>query len=260
MNHNPDHIVEAEGVEFGYDGTSLILKGVGITIDRGDVVGILGPNGSGKTTFIKCLNRILTPSQGEIVLDGRDLSGMRRSDIARLIGYVPQESPDGGAYPTTYEVVMMGRKPLMSWHFSENDEGAVWKVMEDLDIAHLASHRFDELSSGQVQRVLMARALAQEAQVLLLDEPTSNLDIRYQMDIMDLVCGIVRTRGVSACIIVHDLDLALRYCNKVVLMKDGEIVNSGASKDVITAENIKSVYDVDAFVEDAYGRLRVMMV
>lgn len=253
-------ILDASGIVFGYSENRIILDGVGISIDRGDFVGIIGPNGSGKTTMIKCLNKILTPKQGEILLNGEDISGMKRIEVARQIGYVPQSSSEEMSAPTVYEVVMMGRKPRMSWQCSEADEDAVWAIMEELDVAHLASHGFDELSSGQTQRVLMARAIAQEATVLLLDEPTSNLDIRYQLDVMDMVRDIIESRSVSACAIVHDLDLALRYCNKVLLMNDGHVEAFGRSEEVITEDSIRRVYGVDVRLEDLYGRRRLIVI
>lgn len=266
MNHPtmigvPDSaVLTASGVVFGYSEDKTILDGVGIRIEEGDFVGVIGPNGSGKTTMIKCLNKILTPHQGEILLKGQDVREMRRIEVAKEIGYVPQSSKEDMAAPTVYEVVMMGRKPRMSWQCSEEDEEAVWSIMEELDVAHLASHGFDELSSGQTQRVLMARAIAQEATVLLLDEPTSNLDIRYQIDVMDMVRDIVRCKSVSACAIVHDLDLALRYCNKILLMNNGHVEAFGAAEDVLTEELVSRVYGVDVKLENLYGRRRLIVL
>lgn len=252
-------IMMAEDVHFRYGDGKVILDGVGLELCHGEILGILGPNGSGKTTFLKCLNRILEPFQGEILLDGEDVRGYSRREMALKIGLVPQSSTNEMAAPMVYDVVMMGRKPHSRWKDTKEDEEVVWRVMEELDIADLASKPFDELSSGQSQRVLIARAVAQDAEVMLLDEPTSNLDVRYQMEVMDLIRRLVGEKGVGACVIVHDLDLAMKYCDKVVLLHDGRIQSAGRPLDALTPESIMEVYGVEAYVEDIRGRPRVMM-
>ena len=254
-----DMMVSAEGVEFSYDRKERILKGVGLELGRGEILGILGPNGSGKTTFLKCINRILEPCQGKVLLMGDDVAGMRKRDIARKVGLVPQSSTNDTSSPMVYDVVMMGRRPHMTWQFTDEDDRIVWDIMRRLDVAHLASHHFNELSSGQSQRVLIARAIAQNAEVLLLDEPTSNLDVRYQMDVMDLIRGIVKENNVCACAIIHDLDLAMKYCDKVVLIRDGMVMSSGVVDEVMTPENIQDTYGIEVIVERIYGRNRVMV-
>lgn len=255
-----DQMVYAEGVEFSYDSKERILKGVGLELNRGEILGILGPNGSGKTTFLKCINRILEPSQGKVLLNGDDIAVMRKRDIARKVGLVPQSSSSDTSSPMVYDVVMMGRRPHMTWQFTDEDDRIVWNIMERLDVAHLASHHFNELSSGQSQRVLIARAIAQNAEILLLDEPTSNLDVRYQMDVMDLICGLVEENDVSVCAIIHDLDLAMKYCDKVVLIKEGVVMASGGVDEVMTPENIQETYGIEVIVENIHGRRRVMVV
>lgn len=260
---NMDQILnklKAEDVWFSYEDSDEILKGVGIEIESSTILGIIGPNGSGKTTFMKCLNRLLTPDKGAVYLNSEDIKHVNRKKMAQTLGYVPQSSQKDMSSPNVYGVVMMGRRPYMSWQFTEKDDEIVWKIMENLDIAHLASHSFDGLSSGQTQRVLIARAIAQEAKIFLLDEPTSNLDIRYQMDVMNLVAGIVREKGVSACAIIHDLDLAMRFCDRIVMMCDGRIAATGTPVEVLTPENIKTVYGVDAVIEHSYGRDRVIIL
>lgn len=254
-----DGLLKASEVRFGYNDNRLILNGVGLEVDRGEILGILGPNGSGKTTFIKCLNRLLTPSQGEILLEDRPVKDYSRKEVAMKIGLVPQNTNGENSAPMVYDIVMMGRKPHMTWQFTKSDEEKVWSIMKELDIAHLASHRFNELSSGQSQRVLIARAIAQEADVFLLDEPTSNLDVKYQMEVMKLIRGIVDEKDVCACAIIHDLDLAMKYCDKVVLLHDGNIVSSGIPSEALTPKTIKQVYGVETFVENIHGRYRVMM-
>ena len=254
-----DMILKADMVKFGYKQDAVILDGVGLELRKGEIMGILGPNGSGKTTFMKCLNRLLTPSQGSIVLDDRDLKEHSRKEIATRMGLVPQNTNGESSAPMVYDIVMMGRRPHMTWQSTSDDEEKVWSIMKDLDVAHLASHHFNELSSGQAQRVLIARAIAQDADILLLDEPTSNLDVKYQMEVMDIIRTLVNEKNVSACAIIHDLDLAMKYCDKVILLHNGHIVSAGDPKEALTHDTIKEVYGVEAFVENIHGRFRVMM-
>lgn len=250
----------ASNIVFSYEKNNAILKDVCLNIENSEILGIIGPNGSGKTTLIKCLNRILEPLQGEILLNGTNLEKMKRAKIAKEISYVPQNSKNDMASPNVYDVVKMGRRPHISWNYTEKDEYLVWKAMEDLDVAQLASHSFDALSSGQTQRVLIARAIAQEAKMLLLDEPTSNLDIRYQYEVMNLVQEIVKSRCVSACVIVHDLDLALRYCDRLILMCNGESLKLGTTEEVITPKLVEKAYGIEISVEHIKGRNRVIVL
>lgn len=251
--------LSAKGIHFSYD-SSEILNNVELDINAGEVVGILGPNGSGKTTFIKCINRLLAPHQGSVLLDNEDLLAMKQHEVARYIGYVPQNNTMEISYPTVYEIVMMGRRPFGNWKANSDDEEAVWSAMEEMDVDSLALHRFNELSSGQSQRVLMARAIAQEAGILLLDEPTSNLDIRYQIEVMSTIRDLAKKRGMGACAIVHDLELAMKYCDKVVLLHNGIIIASGHPLDVITPKNIRQVYGVEIIVDTNYDRPHIIVV
>lgn len=249
-----------DGVKFSYPHGKEVLKDVGFSMGSREFVGIIGPNGSGKTTLLKCINRILEPSQGSILLDGEDISKMRRNEIAKSIGYVPQGGGDELDSPTVYEVVMMGRKPHGGWQMNSNDEEIVWKAMSDMDVKDLAIQSFGSLSSGQTQRVLMARALAQQAKIMLLDEPTSNLDLRYQMEVMGVIRKLVDERGVGACTIIHDMELTMKFCDKVVLMQNGIISAAGTTEDVITPENIKRVYGVDAVIDHHYARPHIIIL
>ncbi len=251
--------LKMDGVEFSY-GSIPILKNVNLELQPSEILGILGPNGSGKTTLIRCMNGILTPQQGSIILDAEEVSKMSRKEIAKNLGYVPQNASSERNGPTVLEVVLMGRRPHIVWEFGEHDNEIVWKAMEEMDVKPLANCDFGTLSSGQAQRVLMARAIAQEAKVLLLDEPTSNLDVKYQIEVMRTVHDIAHKKNVSACAIIHDLDLAMRFCDKIVLLHEGRIVAAGPTLSVLNSENIRSVYEVDAIVDTAYGRPRVMIV
>lgn len=252
--------LEVNGIEFSY-GSVPILKSVSLEVEHSEILGILGPNGSGKTTLIKCINRILTPSQGSVALNQNDVLTMKQKDVAKHFGYVPQNSVNDLSCPTVFEVVMMGRRPYsMGWQYSKSDEEIVWKSLDELGVTDLAPRSFDRLSSGQTQRVLMARALCQGADVLLLDEPTSNLDIRYQIEVMSTVRRLVKERGVSSCAIIHDIDMAMRFCDKAVILSKGEIISAGSVEDVITPENIKNAYGVDVVIDRNYGRPHVIVI
>ena len=252
--------LEINGIEFSY-GSNNVLKSVSLDLEESEILGILGPNGSGKTTLIKCINRILTPSQGSIIFDSSDVLTMKQRDVAKHFGYVPQNSASEIATPTVYEVVLMGRRPYsMGWQFSKDDEEKVWESLKELEVDNLASRPFNRLSSGQTQRVLMARALCQGADVLLLDEPTSNLDVRYQIEVMNTVRRIVKERRMSACAIIHDIDMAMRFCDKVVILNDGKILSAGTAEVVITPENILQAYGVEIAIDRNYGRPHVIVI
>jgi len=248
-----------DSIVFSY-GSTAVLQDVCLDASPGDILGILGPNGSGKTTLLRCINGILAPKQGSIAIDGADIGKMSRIELTKRIGYVPQNSINDMCTPTAFEVVLMGRRPHVVWEFGSKDREIAWKAMEEMDIKHLSSQRFDRLSSGQAQRVLMARAIAQEVKMLLLDEPTSNLDARYQIEVMRAVQNQVRTKNIGACAVVHDLDLAMRFCDKVVLLHEGKVLAAGTRKEVLTPENIRVAYGVDSVVENIYGRERILIM
>jgi iron complex transport system ATP-binding protein len=236
----------AENVTFSYHNTPS-LKDVSLELEESQILGIIGPNGSGKTTLLKCINKILKPQQGTIAIDAKELKKMSRLEIAKHIGYVPQSSVAPSAL-TVFEVVLMGRRPHIGWQSSEKDIEKAWQVLAMLNIENIAMRDFNELSGGEQQRVLIARSLAQEAKVLLLDEPTSNLDIKNQLEVMDLTRVLVEKEKIAAIVAIHDLNLAARYCDKIVMMKDGKIFASGDACSVLTPECIRTVYGVEVVI------------
>ncbi|MEM1574102.1 MAG: ABC transporter ATP-binding protein [Candidatus Methanomethylicaceae archaeon] len=248
-----------DDVKFEYN-SYRALDGVSFTLKSSEFLGIVGPNGSGKSTLLKCINKILSPKQGKILLDGREIHKMQRNEIAKIFSYVPQSSHLGFSKPTVFDVVLMGRRPYIDWKYSQEDVEKVWEILSKLKIIDFAMRRFDELSGGEQQKVLIARALAQEAKILLLDEPTSNLDIRHQIEVMDLLKEIISNNGKSVIVALHDLNLASMYCDKILMMKKGRIFAAGTPIDVFTPENIKKTFGVNVCVHNIDGRPRIFLL
>ena len=237
-----------EGLEFKYDGAP-VLDDIVFKVGGAEIIGVVGPNGAGKSTLIKLIDRILTPRKGSIALDGDDVLKMRRVTLAKKIGYIPQRISQ--SFPATvFDVVLTGRRPHMGWVAGEKDIDKVIDILQLLKLEDLAMEDFNELSGGQQQKVFVARALAQETSVLLLDEPTSNLDIRHQLEVMDTIRAIVREKALAALVAIHDLNLASRYSDRVLLMKNGKVFAAGDPSTVFTEENIRMVYGVESIVKN----------
>ena len=239
--------LKVKNVEFGYNST-LVLEGVSMDLDSSEIIGIVGPNGAGKSTLIRCIDRILTPRGGTILLDENDISNMTRMEIAKRMGYVPQTTTR--VFPATvFDTILMGRRPHLGWKSSEEDVDKVLEILELLGIMEFAMRDFNEISGGQQQKVLIARALAQEADILLLDEPTSNLDIRHQLEVMEIMTNIVHKKKISAVMAIHDLNLAARYTTRILMLNGGRIFAAGNPESVLTEENIRRAYGVEALVK-----------
>ena len=239
-------------VEFGY-GSAPVLKDVCIELAESEMLGVVGPNGAGKSTLLRCIDRILKPQRGSILLDEREIKEMSRMELARKMGYIPQSSAQ--VFPATvFDTVLMGRRPHIGWRSNEKDMKKVLETLQMLNIKSFAMRDINELSGGQQQKVFIARALTQEPDVLLLDEPTSNLDIKHQLEVMDIIKNIVREKGIAAIMAIHDLNLASRYADRIVMMNGGEVFDAGDAAAVLTPENIKHVYDVEVEVPNHSGR------
>ena len=237
-------------------GGTEILHGIDFTAGDRSLVGVIGPNGSGKSTLLKCIYRVLKPSEGAVFVDGQPLSEYRVRDSAKKIAVLAQHNFYNFEF-TVQDVVLMGRAPHK--RALERDSAADFKIvheaMERVGVAPLRDRLFSTLSGGEQQRVLLARALAQQTPCLILDEPTNHLDIKYQLELLDLVRSLDRT--VIAAI--HDLNIAAMYCDTIFVMQSGHIVAAGAPRDVLTRSLIRSVYEVDADVfTDSDGLLRVL--
>jgi iron complex transport system ATP-binding protein len=240
---------EVNGIKFAYR-NKQVLDGVSFTVDADDVVSILGPNGVGKTTLIKCIGNVLTPNAGSVFIEGSDLHKMSKKDIAKNIGYVSQKSETSKT--TVFDSILLGRIPHFEWDITEKDMRLAGRVLHLLGLDDLALKYVDEISGGEYQLVQIARVVVQQPKVILLDEPTSSLDLSNQHRIMHLIRNIVKKNHMAAIMIIHDLNLAIRHSDKFVLMKDGKVYSAG-NHEVITPENIKAVYNIDAYVESVRG-------
>jgi iron complex transport system ATP-binding protein len=241
--------LQSRQVSFSYF-KGLVLHNVSLAINPGEMVALLGPNGSGKTTLIKLASGVLKPSQGEIWLDGSSLSQLSRKSIARTVAVVPQQFHISFAFTAT-EVVMLGRIPFLKAFAEERevDRQSVSDAFEQVGISELQQRRFDELSGGERQKVVLAMALAQQPRLLLLDEPTVHLDIAHQVEILELVRRLNRERGITVLAAMHDLNLAALYFDRLVLLKDGEIVADGTPAEVLTEQRIREVFAAEVGVE-----------
>jgi len=239
------------------------LEGVSVSAARRQIVGILGPNGSGKTTVLKLLAGILAPSAGHVRLDGQDLRTLSRAEVARRLAVVPQHTSPAFDY-TALEIVLMGRYPHLAPFEIEgpDDLRMAREAMGATGTLALEDRRFDTLSGGEQQRVAIASALAQTPSLLLLDEPTSSLDLAYQLEIAALITRLNEDRGVTIVLSTHDLNFAAAVCHALVLLRGGRVAASGPIEDALTPETIRDVYGVEADVtrHDRSGRLTVVPV
>ncbi len=233
--------IEAKDIEFGYTERPL-FDGLDVAVGDGEFVGLVGPNGSGKTTFLNLLTRVLKPSRGRITVDGSDIASYPARTLARKMAVVPQES--SFIFPfSVAEVVLMGRAPHVDTILeSEEDFEIAAEAMRMTGVDHLASRSVTHLSGGEKQGVLIARALAQRPDILLLDEPTAFLDIKHQVDIYDILVKLNRERGMTIIAVSHDLNLASHYCERVLVFKEGRLMFDGPPQEAITADTIRDVY------------------
>ena len=241
--------IKFEHLSFGYTRKKQILKDINLTIPSGKFSAIIGPNGSGKTTLIKQINRILTPQSGRITIDCSDNISMSSGDLARTVAYVPQMT---GSIMTgsVMDTIMLGRKPYIKWKPSTEDIEIVSQCLMRFHLEEIAQREFNALSGGQKQTVLIARALAQTPQIYLFDEPVSFLDVRNQLEIMSAARELVDSDGKTVIMVLHDLNMALRFADHVVIMKNGNVFAQGKPVEVITEKNILAVYKTHAKIQN----------
>ncbi|MET8875892.1 ABC transporter ATP-binding protein [Nocardia sp. NPDC004604] len=243
-----DTRLSAQEVTLGY-GDRVIVDGLSIDIAPGVVTTVIGPNGCGKSTMLRALGRLLRPQQGRILLDGKAITSMKTKDVARIVGMLPQ-SPVAPEGLTVADLVARGRHPHQSWirQWSATDEDEVISALAATGIADLADRTLDELSGGQRQRAWISMALAQGTDILLLDEPTTYLDLAHSVEVLDLVDRLHDEHGRTVVMVLHDLNLAIRYSDRLIVMRDGRIVAQGAPADIINVALLREVFDLDASV------------
>ena len=247
-------ILTVQGIRFHYPGRP-VLEEASFAVEKGEVLAILGTNGTGKTTLLKCLNRILTPAAGTVLIKDEPTSAFSRNALAQKMGYVEQQR--SGSRATVFNTVLLGRKPYIRWDITQNDMEIASQALETLGLSEFALRYLDELSGGELQKVVIARALAQEPEILLMDEPTSSLDLKNQIEVVNLIRQISRERGIAAVVAMHDLNLALRFADRFILLKDKTIYAAGGSE-VMTPENIEAVYAVPVTIA-AHNGSRVVI-
>jgi iron complex transport system ATP-binding protein len=242
-------MIDVNSISFRYH-EDWVLQDVSFRVEKGEFLGVIGPNGSGKTTLLKILYHLLSPQRGEILLELVPMKKMSRSDIGKRIAVVAQETHL--LFPfSVLEMVLMGRSPYLGHLMfeSEKDLEIAKKAMEWTKILPFSERPIDELSGGERKRVFIARALAQEPEVILLDEPTANLDIHHQIDFLDLILNLNRERGLTIIMASHDMNIASEFCDRLILLQGGRIYKMGTPEEVITKENIERVYGCEVWVD-----------
>jgi len=258
-------MLRASDVSYGYSARNqatapFSLREISVEVDQGSLTGLLGPNGCGKTTLLKLMSGVLRPNHGTIALNGRPIAGLSRRDVARHVAVVPQETHPAFDY-TVMEMVLMGRHPHLGAFELEgpSDLALAQEALAATGTDHLAGRAYMTLSGGEKQRVVIAGALVQSPDVLLLDEPTASLDLGYQLEVAALLSRLNRERGVTMVLATHDLNLAAALCDRLVLMRNGRMLAQGPTRDVLTAVMVRQLYGIDADVRfhEGAGHLTV---
>ncbi|XPS82991.1 HmuV: hemin transport system, ATP-binding protein [Desulfosarcina variabilis str. Montpellier] len=249
-------ILSVDNIRFSYN-SHPVIENISFSLEKGRLLAILGVNGAGKSTLLKCLNRVLRPQTGSVLLGKEDLHRLSQNAIARRMGYVPQQHPQ--TQLTVYESVLLGRRPHMGLTVGQTDYAVVDQIIGQMGLTDLALRPVSDLSGGEAQKVMIARALAQSPSILLLDEPTSNLDLKNQMEVMALIRNVVSSRGLMAIVAIHDLNLAVRFADRFLFIKDHQ-VHAMADKDDLCAEMIEAVYGVEVVIQQVGGHRVVVPV
>lgn len=247
-------ILAVQGLDFKYP-SHKVLSDVSFSLERGECLAVLGTNGTGKSTLLKCINKILKPEKGTVTIDEQNVEAMNQVKLAQKIGYVSQCNQSFRT--TVFDTVLVGRKPYIKWDVTKTDLDIVNKAIHMLELDTYALRYIDELSGGEFQKVLIARALAQEPDILMFDEPTSSLDLKNQIEVINIIKKVVKSKNISAIVTIHDINLALRFADKFILLKDGKIYAAGGVE-VMTSENIEYVYSVPVKVREIDNTMIVM--
>ena len=248
-----------DGVDYSYKSGTQVLHDINLKINEPGLLCIIGPNGVGKSTMVKCMNKLLIPSKGSVTLDDRNVRSYSLKELSKTIGFVPATSSDNFSM-TVIDTVLMGRHPHQKVGSEKNDMHIVYRVLDDLKITHLALRNYNELSAGQHQKVSIARGLAQEPDILILDEPTANLDVRHQVQVIELLLRLSHERGMTVVMISHDLNIAAKYADKIVVMSTpGVIYRVGTPNEVITEDTIRYVYGMECTILNVDDRPHVIL-
>lgn len=240
-------MVNIANINFSYNNIFNVLEDISFDIDGNQFIAILGNNGAGKSTLLKCINGIYESQNGTVYISGENVLTLKKNEIAKRVAYVAQKNEGTGI--TVFEAVLLGRKPYIKWDASDEDIKIVNDIIDQMGLERFKTRYLDELSGGEIQKVMIARAIAQQPQLLLLDEPTSSLDPKNQHEVLAMVKKVAKTNNISVIMVIHDLNLALRYCDKFLFIKDKEVHSYGDS-DIVSPECIEDVYEIPVMVEE----------
>lgn len=249
-------MLEVKNLSFAYSKNGRrILDGVSFYLEQGQFMAILGNNGAGKSTLIKCIDRINPVTAGQIIVNGKSIEAMQRRQLAQSVAYVPQNTQP--AHTMVFDAVLLGRKPYIKWGITAEDERIVAETLEMLNLKQLESRYLDELSGGELQKTMLARALVQQPKYLLLDEPTSSLDPNNQHEMLHVIRDIAQEKNIGVAIVIHDLNLAMRHCDRFLFIKDAKVFSFGGVE-TVTPETIETVYDLRVDIIEHKG-IRVII-
>ena len=251
--------LQIKNLSFGYKKNQMILNNINLEIKQGEILGILGPNGTGKTTFIKCINNIHKPNEGRILYDGNNIMNLSQLNIAKIIAYVPQYT--NNFFPmNVIDTVMMGRMPYVKKNYSDEDKEIVFSIIKKMNLEEFAFRNIKEMSGGERQRVFIARAMAQQPNIIILDEPTSSLDLYNQLFILHTITQLAKENNITIIMTIHDLNLASMFCDNILMLKDAHIFAHGKPESILTAENIYEMYKVrtEITTPENYKHIRLL--
>ena len=256
------HVMCAEDVSFTYGSgpeSNSVLFDISFDSDRAELISILGPNGVGKSTLMHCLNRILTPTSGKTVINGSDVQEIPLKDLSKIVGYVPCSTNE--AFPmTVVDAVMLGRHPYSRWGSLDEDLDIAYDALRMVGMEDFSMRMFNELSAGQHQKVMLARGFAQRTPILLLDEPTANLDIKHQLEVTRLLKKMAHERDMLVIMISHDINIAAKYSDRIIMLHEGTVYAIGTPREVITEENLRTVYGVSSKVIEVNGTPHMILL
>ncbi|MGF6989760.1 iron complex transport system ATP-binding protein [Lachnospiraceae bacterium PM6-15] len=250
-------MLQVDNLSFQYKRGTIILDELSFTANAGECLAILGNNGAGKSTLLKCLNKILRPQTGTVYLEDTSLLNLSNKELAKHMAFVDQQSPESQL--SVFDTILLGRRPYLNFVASKKDKDLVQSLLNDLNLEDLAFRPVNELSGGERQKIMFARALAQQPKVLLMDEPTSSLDLRNKCEVLSLTRKVTQAKSMITIVILHDLNLSLEYCDRFLLMKDHQIYAAG-DQSIITSEAIEATYGLRVNVHELDGRKLVVPI